>query len=152
MSLAERTNAIPLDPIPETFGVRLPPAKHCLTGINFDLVPNKKLQSNASDGDEEEDDDDDDDDRMDEEAGSRVPSEGALAVDLDGGVRMEEDENDSNGSADDDPDGLFDDDGDEEEGEMALVDIDALNGLVGMAGPQAGEKRKVNPEDDDYDE
>ncbi|KZW04036.1 transcription factor TAFII-31, partial [Exidia glandulosa HHB12029] len=38
-SLAAQTNAIPLPPVPEVFGVRLPPAKECLTAVDFDLVP-----------------------------------------------------------------------------------------------------------------
>lgn len=41
LSLAVQTNSTPLPPVPEVFGVRLPPAKDCLTSINFDLVPNR---------------------------------------------------------------------------------------------------------------
>ncbi|EJU06275.1 TFIID-domain-containing protein [Dacryopinax primogenitus] len=40
-SLADKTNSVPLPSIPETYGVRLPPAKHCLTQVDFDLVPNR---------------------------------------------------------------------------------------------------------------
>ncbi|KAF9484015.1 TFIID-31kDa-domain-containing protein [Pholiota conissans] len=41
LSLAEDVNAIPLPPVPEVFGVRLPPASECLSSIDFDLIPNK---------------------------------------------------------------------------------------------------------------
>jgi len=41
LSLASSVNAEPLPLVPETFGVRLPPAQHCLTEVDFDLVPNK---------------------------------------------------------------------------------------------------------------
>jgi len=40
-SLADKTNSIPLPSIPETYGVRLPPSKHQLTAVDFDLVPNR---------------------------------------------------------------------------------------------------------------
>ncbi|KAH6915235.1 transcription initiation factor TFIID subunit 9 [Coprinopsis sp. MPI-PUGE-AT-0042] len=41
LSLATEVNAAPLPPVPEVFGVRLPPAADCLAAIDFDLVPNK---------------------------------------------------------------------------------------------------------------
>lgn len=39
LSLAAQTNAVPLPPVPEVFGVRLPPAQDCLTSVDFELVP-----------------------------------------------------------------------------------------------------------------
>ncbi|KZO98044.1 transcription factor TAFII-31, partial [Calocera viscosa TUFC12733] len=36
-SLADKTNSVPLPSIPETYGVRLPPPKYCLTAVDFDL-------------------------------------------------------------------------------------------------------------------
>ncbi|SPO49209.1 related to TAF9 - TFIID and SAGA subunit [Moesziomyces antarcticus] len=40
LALASTVNAIPLPPISDRHGVRLPPAAHCLTNVNFSLVPN----------------------------------------------------------------------------------------------------------------
>ena len=41
LSLASQINSQPLPSVPEVFGVRLPPASDCLTGVDFDLLPNK---------------------------------------------------------------------------------------------------------------
>jgi histone H3/H4 len=41
LSLATQTNAQPLPPVPEVFGLRLPPANECLTAVDFDLVPHR---------------------------------------------------------------------------------------------------------------
>ncbi|CDS08723.1 hypothetical protein LRAMOSA10084 [Lichtheimia ramosa] len=39
LELAEEKNKIPLPLIPEKYGIRLPNEKHCLTGLNFSIVP-----------------------------------------------------------------------------------------------------------------
>ncbi|KAI8085238.1 transcription initiation factor IID, 31kD subunit-domain-containing protein [Thamnidium elegans] len=39
LELAQEKNKIPLPLIPEKYGIRLPSDKHCLTGINFSIVP-----------------------------------------------------------------------------------------------------------------
>ncbi|KAI9486537.1 MAG: transcription initiation factor IID, 31kD subunit-domain-containing protein [Benjaminiella poitrasii] len=39
LELAEEKNKQPLPLIPEKYGIRLPADKHCLTGINFSIVP-----------------------------------------------------------------------------------------------------------------
>ena len=41
LSLATQVNAQSLPPVPEVFGLRLPPANECLTAVDFDLVPNR---------------------------------------------------------------------------------------------------------------
>lgn len=41
LSLAIQTNATPLPPVPEVFGIRLPPTKDRLATVNFDLVPSR---------------------------------------------------------------------------------------------------------------
>lgn len=41
LALATKTNAQPLPPVSDTYGVRLPPAKQALTSVDFDIVPNK---------------------------------------------------------------------------------------------------------------
>lgn len=40
LALASTVNAIPLPPISDRHGVRLPAAQHCLTNVNFSIVPN----------------------------------------------------------------------------------------------------------------
>ncbi|KAI9470413.1 transcription initiation factor TAFII31 [Zychaea mexicana] len=39
LELAEEKNKTPLPLIPEKYGIRLPAEKHCLTGLNFSIVP-----------------------------------------------------------------------------------------------------------------
>ncbi|RKP36829.1 transcription initiation factor TAFII31 [Dimargaris cristalligena] len=39
LELAEERNSTPLPLLPEKFGIRLPPEKHCLTAVNFQVVP-----------------------------------------------------------------------------------------------------------------
>jgi len=41
LSLATQTNAQPLPPVLEVFGLRLPPQNERLTAIDFDLLPNR---------------------------------------------------------------------------------------------------------------
>ena len=40
LGLASTVNSIPLPPISDRHGVRLPPQEHCLTNVNFSIVPN----------------------------------------------------------------------------------------------------------------
>lgn len=59
LSLASSLNAVPLPPILDRYGLKLPPRQHCLTNVNFSLVPNPPPQD-SSDGDapgEEEEED-----------------------------------------------------------------------------------------------
>ncbi|KAJ3334083.1 Transcription initiation factor TFIID subunit 9 [Blyttiomyces sp. JEL0837] len=39
MELAEARNSIPLPPIPDSYGLRLPHERHTLTGVNFQIIP-----------------------------------------------------------------------------------------------------------------
>ncbi|KAG0301581.1 Transcription initiation factor TFIID subunit 9 [Dissophora globulifera] len=39
LELAEEKNKVPLPLIPEKYGIRLPHERHCLTAVNFDLIP-----------------------------------------------------------------------------------------------------------------
>ncbi|CAO3662243.1 unnamed protein product [Rhizopus microsporus] len=50
LELAQEKNKAPLPLIPEKYGIRLPAEKHCLTGINFSIVPDapKQQQSNVT--------------------------------------------------------------------------------------------------------
>ncbi|KAK0552130.1 Transcription initiation factor TFIID subunit 9 [Tilletia horrida] len=45
LSLASSINAIPLPPISDRVGIRLPPPEHCLTNVNFSIVPNSPPRS-----------------------------------------------------------------------------------------------------------
>ncbi|KAJ2960869.1 hypothetical protein NQZ79_g3876 [Umbelopsis isabellina] len=40
LELAQEKNKVPLPLIPEKYGIRLPHEKHCLTAINFQVLPN----------------------------------------------------------------------------------------------------------------
>ncbi|KAJ2444287.1 Transcription initiation factor TFIID subunit 9 [Coemansia sp. RSA 2424] len=48
LELAEERNKHPLPLIPEKYGVRLPPEKHTLTGINFHIVPEQRSSQQRS--------------------------------------------------------------------------------------------------------
>ncbi|CAG8497790.1 7876_t:CDS:2 [Paraglomus occultum] len=37
--LAKAQNEVPLPSVPERYGLRLPPERHCLTAVNFQIVP-----------------------------------------------------------------------------------------------------------------
>ncbi|KAG0006806.1 Transcription initiation factor TFIID subunit 9B [Modicella reniformis] len=39
LELAEEKNKVPLPLIPEKYGIRLPHERHCLTAVNFQLIP-----------------------------------------------------------------------------------------------------------------
>ncbi|KAF9921652.1 Transcription initiation factor TFIID subunit 9 [Linnemannia zychae] len=39
LELAEEKNRVPLPLIPEKYGIRLPHERHCLTAVNFQLIP-----------------------------------------------------------------------------------------------------------------
>ncbi|WFD29850.1 Transcription initiation factor TFIID subunit 9 [Malassezia sp. CBS 17886] len=49
LSLASSLNSIPLPPVSNRYGVRLPPAQHCLTNVNFAIVPDPPLTSTFGD-------------------------------------------------------------------------------------------------------
>ncbi|KAJ1907517.1 Transcription initiation factor TFIID subunit 9, partial [Coemansia sp. IMI 209127] len=48
LELAEERNKHPLPLIPEKYGVRLPPEKHTLTGVNFHIVPEKRKNAKGA--------------------------------------------------------------------------------------------------------
>jgi len=136
LQLATQTNAIPLPPIPEVFGVRLPPLKDCLTSVDFDLVPNKPPptvqlyeEEIVEETDDDEEEGDDDDDEMEE-------------LDVTAAVNNNDPGGDGEGEGSD-ADALF-------EGED-----DALATDVHMASttpdPQAPTIARKLVEDDDYD-
>lgn len=40
LSLASSLNSVPLPPVSNRHGIRLPPPEHCLMNVNFSIVPN----------------------------------------------------------------------------------------------------------------
>ncbi|KAJ2723535.1 Transcription initiation factor TFIID subunit 9 [Coemansia sp. Benny D115] len=48
LELAEERNKHPLPLIPEKYGVRLPPEKYTLTGVNFHIVPEQRTLNAAA--------------------------------------------------------------------------------------------------------
>jgi len=136
LSLATQTNAAPLPPVPEVFGVRHPPLKDCLTSVDFDLVPNKpppteqlyeekEYEETDTEAAEEEDEDDEEMEEMD-----------VIATN---GVATENDNDDG-----DDDDGLFGGDDDDDLAE------DVSMQEIPSEAPTQGVKRTL-VEDDDYD-
>lgn len=58
LNLASSLNSTPLPPISDRYGLRLPPKEHCLTNVNFNIVPDPLEDDDDEDGEGEEDDDD----------------------------------------------------------------------------------------------
>jgi len=174
LSLGAKTNAKPLPPVPEVFGVRLPPAKHCLTAVDFDLIPNKPPPGLVRQEEEEEEEEnsgsegsddgihglplpgDDDDLEMADGAANMdlfaMPGEGELPrEDLGQPVEPAADapgNDEGEPQEDDDLFGEEDDDEDVTGGDDAAgrADYHPMPNGIGV-----GEKRKASDEDDDYD-
>ncbi|KAJ3126055.1 Transcription initiation factor TFIID subunit 9 [Nowakowskiella sp. JEL0407] len=65
LEIADAKNAAALPMVPEKFGIRLPPERHTLTGINFQILP-KRIT------DENEDEDEFDDENSDVDGGNNL--------------------------------------------------------------------------------
>ncbi|KAI3623359.1 TAF9 [Malassezia furfur] len=50
LSLASSLNSVPLPPVSNRHGIRLPPPEHCLMNVNFSIVPNPP-ETHAARGD-----------------------------------------------------------------------------------------------------
>ncbi|KAG9006637.1 Transcription initiation factor TFIID subunit 9 [Tulasnella sp. JGI-2019a] len=170
LTLAAKTNAKPLPPVPEVFGVRLPPAKHCLTAVDFDLIPNKPPPgvslNDENDEDEEEAQSEEDEGFEDDYDG---PGGGiGLAPDdmemADGSINLFSMPGERSGGGDDEQgdegggggeEDLFGE-ADEEDDMVGMEDggdLD-LGDLAGHSMPNGigvGEKRRADDDDDDYD-
>ncbi|KAI9032684.1 transcription initiation factor IID, 31kD subunit-domain-containing protein [Phycomyces nitens] len=48
LELAQEKNKAPLPLIPEKYGIRLPAEKHCLTGLNFSIIPDSPNQGSPT--------------------------------------------------------------------------------------------------------
>ena len=168
MSLATQTNSVPLPPVPEVFGVRLPPASECLTAVDFDLVPNKPppgVKQYDEEIEEVEESEEEDDEDMEpatlppaaQRSAAHAPPIPPVAPiapvhtpsDVDmltpGAVPAEE------GSEAEEDDGLFagGDEEEEESGDDAMEDVTA-SGPATDAAATNGVKRKL-VEEEDYD-
>jgi transcription initiation factor TFIID subunit 9B len=133
LSLATQTNATPLPPVPEVFGIRHPPEKDCLLAVDFDLVPNKpppNVQLYEEEEYEETDDEVEEDEDEDEEM-EEMDITGANAASVDGEANDDID----------DADGLFGGEDDDAE--------DVSMGEPSSEGPSQVQRTLV--EDDDYD-
>ncbi|PWN30213.1 TFIID-31kDa-domain-containing protein [Jaminaea rosea] len=64
LNLASSLNSTPLPPISDRYGLRLPPKEHCLTNVNFNIVPD------ALDDEDDEEDGDGEDERDEEQRGA----------------------------------------------------------------------------------
>lgn len=166
LSLATQTNSMPLPPVPEVFGVRVPPASECLTAVDFDLIPNKpppgvKLYDEEVEEIEESDEEEDEDMEPAAIPQSQPPHTqqaavppptapvGALQtpsdVDMIGtGAAPEE------GSDGEEEDGLFGNAGDEEEESADEPMEDVAATATAGDGATNGVKRKL-VEEEDYD-
>ncbi|KAI9001312.1 transcription initiation factor IID, 31kD subunit-domain-containing protein [Trametes punicea] len=168
MSLATQTNSVPLPPVPEVFGVRLPPASECLTAVDFDLVPNKpppgvkQYDEEIEEVEESEEEDEEDMEpatmpsatqRNAAQTASAAPVPPVAAVQTPSDVDMltpgaAQPEEASEGEEDD---GLFagGDEEEEESGDDAMEDVTA-SGPAAEAEATNGVKRKL-VEEEDYD-
>lgn len=54
LEIAQERNKIALPPVDKGYGIRLPPEKYCLTGVNWDLVDGEEFWVEDDDDEEEE--------------------------------------------------------------------------------------------------
>ncbi|MBW0476472.1 hypothetical protein O181_016187 [Austropuccinia psidii MF-1] len=102
LSLAENLNRTSLPPIPERYGIRLPPEKDRLTAPNFDIAPKPLTTEVETPNDPDEDIfggvDDDDDSDSDSESDTEMGLSPVIAINgngsLDQGKRKLEDAED----------------------------------------------------------
>lgn len=134
LQLATQVNAAPLPPVPEVYGIRLPPQASRLTAPNFSLVP----RSAAPPPVEAEE----------ELLGAGLPFNGGGELGG-GGTETEATPGGEDEDEDDSDDDLFgsgeDDDEDEE-----MEDVTA-GGPAAMAGAGAKRKSESDLDDDEYD-
>lgn len=87
LEVAQERNKVALPTVQPEFGVRLPPEKYCLTGINWDLMENMDEWAEISDEDDEDGD----------VGGGLEGGRGAATgSEDDQAVKMEEDDDDEN--------------------------------------------------------
>ncbi|KAG8852391.1 Transcription initiation factor TFIID subunit 9 [Tulasnella sp. 330] len=170
LSLAAKTNVKALPPVPEVFGVRLPPAKHCLTAVDFDLIPNKPPPGVSLNDQEEGQSDDEEEGSEDYDGGGGGGDDGLAPDDMemtDGSINLFSMPGEMSGAGDDeqaDEGGAGEEDlfgeADEEEdmaamddgGDLDLTDLTvSAAGRTMVNGIGVGEKRRADDDDDDYD-
>ncbi|ELU45452.1 TFIID-31kDa domain-containing protein [Rhizoctonia solani AG-1 IA] len=161
MALATKTNAQSLPAVSDTYGIRVP-AKHALTSVDFDIVPNKPPPGlNGPETYEEEYEEWEEDDTPEQPSGPQGddlmvmddPDEPiALVEDVapmqnGGATAGEEAPTQVDEGAGSDADDLFGDAGEDDADKM---DQDAPAPEPSGTSPSAGAKRKME-EDDNYD-
>ncbi|KAG8743974.1 Transcription initiation factor TFIID subunit 9 [Ceratobasidium sp. 414] len=160
LALATKTNAQPLPAVSDTYGVRIPPAKHALISVDFDVVPNKPpLGMNDPETFEEEYEEWEEDNTpevppappADELMVMDDPDEPIALVDeaapiqgQAGGTAPEGEEEDN------DADDLFGDAGADDDENKMDQDTTAELAPSGASPSAGGVKRKIE-EDDNYD-
>lgn len=179
LSLATQTNAQPLPPVNEVFGVRAPSVEECLTSVDFDLVPNKppvgvklydeeveEIEETESESESEEDDEDMDMERADIPTATATAPTPMAAPDVGGeqesapfpisAIASQADvEMMTPGGGDEGSDGGDGDEdglfagGDDEDEDSEGME-EVQDALDGASSAGGGVKRKLQ-EDDDYD-
>lgn len=121
--MATKVNGVPLPPVPEVYGIRLPPVSARLTAPNFTLAPRSAA------------------------APAVPPPYGANAQATPGaGLEMEESEGAEGLFGDDDEEDDEEEDDDDEDEEMVDVAAVETNG-----NSPAGAKRKAESDEEEYD-
>ncbi|KAJ1309103.1 hypothetical protein OPQ81_004781 [Rhizoctonia solani] len=161
MALATKTNAQPLPSVSDTYGIRIP-AKHALTSVDFDIVPNKPPPGlNGPETYEEEYEEWEEDDTPEQPSTSQAddlmvmddPDEPIALVDEVAPIQNNVGETTAEApaqadeTAGSDADDLF---GDAGEDDADRMEQDAPVTEPSGASPAAGAKRKME-EDDNYD-
>ncbi|GAA6023510.1 hypothetical protein JCM11491_006608 [Sporobolomyces phaffii] len=151
LQLATQVNSVPLPPVPEVYGVRLPPAAHRLTAPNFSIVPRSGPPPPPLD-----------------DAGATVNladlgGAGGPSGGVDGTLTAEGSEAGGGGGLFGDDDDEDDDDDDDDEDDDEMEDVTAgLGGSGAMSGGAGGSsmmsasgnngtKRKADESDEEYD-
>lgn len=155
LQLATTVNANPLPPVPEVYGIRLPPPAQRLTAPNFTLVPRsaKPPAPAAPTGFD-----------------NALPAAGGPAADSNfntgtgamgtaeptPAAPQDEDDDDSEGLFGDDVSGDDDDDDDDEDMEDVTAGMGGSGAMDGGqngagGGDGAGQKRKADSDDEEYD-
>lgn len=140
LNLAGTLNSTPLPPVSDRYGLRLPPREQCLTGVNFNIVPDPL-------DDDDEDDEDEEDNENETAAGSATAQRSAEAGNRRSEGVGEDEAEETLGAAMSHPgSGQADD----SVGDTTMDTGDNGERAGGAAEAQRGVKRSLE-EDDEYD-
>lgn len=85
LSLASSLNSVPLPPILDRYGLKLPPAQHCLTNVNFSLVPNPPPEDSSEEDAPSEDEEDDEAEGLNGQRADNVEDNDVNEANINGG-------------------------------------------------------------------